>query len=184
MTDDFFPSFILEPKKIIENIIWFLNPIEEPPQKFLQLVVQDTETNVYSDLLMKDGFSVKNITESGLLAALNSDLEKGLQKNHFNIVFSFANDHISENLILLSSSIHSLLRPSSYFIYEIKVTENLESIKKILLRSFETVNFLTPWSQMATNPFSPFDQNQSKYCWIVALSQDSDDDPAEWLQNL
>lgn len=184
MTADIFPSYILEPKKIIENITWFLNPIEEPPQKFLQLVSKKSETNIYSDLLLKDGFITQNITETELLAASNSESENNLQKSWFNLIFSLANDHFSENFTSLSSFIHSLLRPSSYFIYEIKVSKNLENIKKILLQSFESVNFLIPWSKLYTNPFSPFDQEQSKYCWIVALSQSSDEDPAEWLNHL
>jgi len=48
-----FPSYILEPKKTIENITWFLNPIERPPQKFLHLQNKNSLTNVYSDIFVK-----------------------------------------------------------------------------------------------------------------------------------
>lgn len=184
MTADLFPSYILEPKKIIEDITWFLNPIEEPPQKFLQLLTKNSKTTIYSDLLRKDGFIVKSLTEPKQLLSSEFSSEDILQESWFNIVFSLANETLFENFEEISSKISHLLRPSSYFIYEVKITENLDRIKEILLQSFESVNFLTPWSLMNTNPFTPFDQKQNKYCWVVALSQGSDEDPADWLNNL
>ena len=188
MTADLFPSFILEPKKILENIEWFLNPIEEPPQKFLQLLsknsIDKSTGNIYSELLEKEGFIIKNTTEDELFLSQDSDGEHSLQESSFNIIFTLANEKIFDNFETLCSLIHNLLRPSSYFICEMKVDEILDYVEKVLLQSFESVNFLTPWSKLNTNPFSPFDENQSKYCWIVALSQGSDEDPAEWMNYL
>ena len=188
LTTDLFPSFILEPKKILENIEWFLNPIEKPPQKFLQLLSKNSTDkstgNIYSELLEKEGYIIKNTTDGELFLSQNSDSEGIYQESSFNIIFTLANDKIFDNFESLCPIIHNLLRPSSYFIYEMKVEENLDFIERILLESFESVNFLTPWSQLSTNPFSPFDKNQSKYCWIVALSQGSDEDPAEWMNFL
>ena len=188
LTTDLFPSFILEPKKILENIEWFLNPIEEPPQKFLQLLsknsIDKSTGNIYSELLEKEGFIIKNTTEDELFLSQDSDGEHSLQESSFNIIFTLANEKIFDNFETLCSRIHNLLRPSSYFICEMKVDENLDYVEKVLLQSFESVNFLTPWSKLNTNPFSPFDENQSKYCWIVALSHGSDEDPAEWMNFL
>ncbi len=184
VTADIFPSYILEPKKIIDNITWFLNPLEEPPQKFLQILPASSKENIYSDLLEKEGFIIENILLENLQSGEKGEILAGLQKHRFNIVFSLANEKIFQNFESVAEIIHDLLRPSSYFILEVKISHNQKEIEKILLQNFGTVNFLTPWSDLATNPFSPFDENQQKYCWVVALSQASDEDPAEWMNYL
>ena len=184
MTADIFPSYILEPRKILENITWFLNPVEKVPQKFLQITSKDLESNIYSDMLEKDGFIIKNISETNLLS-LDELLENSdFEKSWFNLVFSLANEKLFNNFETICPIIHDLLRPSSYFIFEIKITNNIEEIQNILLQTFDSVNFLIPWSNLSTNPFSPFDSNQNRYSWVTALSQGSDEDPADWLNYL
>ena len=184
LTADIFPSYILEPKKIIESITWFLNPIEEPPQKFLKLL-KDNISNIYSDILEKEGFIVRDFTWEDLLAyaTMKDNNEEKFTSGFFNLVFSLANEELSNNIEMVLHSIHDLLRPSSYFIYEIRINQ-LNEIRDLFLKVFESVNFLIPWSELHTNPFSPFDSEKNSYCWVVALSHPSDDDPAEWLENL
>ena len=184
MTADIFPSYILEPKKIIDSITWFLNPLEMPPQKFLQLT-KDNITNIYSDLLEKEGFIVRDSSWDELLAytTMNDKDEKKFTSGFYNLVFSLTNEELSDNFEMVLHFIHDLLRPSSYFIYELKIN-HLNEIRDLFLKVFESVNFLTPWSDLHTNPFSPFDGDKNSYCWVVALSHPSDDDPAEWLEDL
>ena len=141
-------------------------------------------SSIYSDLLTKDGFIVKTLSDPRQLLFTKFYSKDIIKNSWYNIIFSLANESLFENFDKISDKIHDLLRPSSYFIYDIKITENLDQIKEILLQSFDSVYFLTPWSQMNTNPFTPFDQNQTKYCWIVALSQGSDEDPGDWLNKL
>ena len=189
LTTDIFPSYVLEPKKTLENITWFLNPLEEPPQKILQLQAYQLKTNIYTELLEKDGFIIKNAKIQDLISSKgsnNNKFAKDFQESYFNIIFSLANEIIEdfEDFKTLIQIVHNLLRPSSYFIYEIKIDQNLDVIREILLDNFESVNFLTPWSEMKTNPFSPFNKESSNYCWIAALSQNSYEDPAEWMNEL
>lgn len=186
MTTDIFPSYVLEPKKTIESISWFLNPIAEPPQKFLDLRNKNSNTNVYSDLLIKEGYIVKHAQLKEILSNndITSDTDPNLPSDWFNLIFSLANDEIVENFKPVVQKIHSLLRPSSYFIFEVKIDHNLDLINEIISETFESVNFLSPWSNLTTNPFSPFDNNKSNYCWVAALSKGSDEDPGEWLDHL
>lgn len=183
MTADIFPSYILEPKKIVDNITWFLNPIAEPPQKFLQILPDEAHENIYSDLIEKEEFIIKNVSGDTLFTNIKPEFTDDLQKGWFNLIFSLANEKLPSNFEIAIEFIHDLLKPSSYFIFETKIAHNLDEIKTMLLKSFESVNFLVPWSDLKTNPFSSFDSNQHKYCWVVALSQSSDEDPGEWMNN-
>lgn len=186
MTADIFPSYVLEPKKTIDSITWFLNPIAEPPQKFLDIRNKNCDTDIYSDLLLKEGFVVRHVQLSEVISKSKNDLDddSSLPAEWFNIIFSLANDERVDHFDEIVRTIHGLLRPSSYFIFETKIDNNLDYIKETLLGAFESVNFLSPWSNLTTNPFSPFDSSRSNYCWVAALSHSSDKDPGEWMDNL
>lgn len=184
MTADLFPSYILAPKKIIESIAWFLNPIEEPPQKFLQLM-NETRPNIYSNLLENQGFIISNVTWAELISNKKNEpnYDKKFPQSYYNLVFSLANDNLLDNFENEIHKINELLRPSSYFIYEMKI-DKIDKVKELFLKVFESVSFLIPWSELNTNPFSPFNKDKSDYCWVVALTNSSDEDPAAWIEDL
>lgn len=181
LTENLFPSYILEPKKIIEAITWFLNPIEKPPQKFMQLT-RDSSTNIYSDYIKSQDYEIKN---TSFHAIVNHD-EKGNDfdtwGSNYNLIFSLANEKIPDSFDLVLSKINRLLKPSSYFILELKLEKkDLDYIQKVVLESFDSVNFLIPLNKFSTNPFTPIDFEKSNYCWMVALTHSTDEDPASWM---
>ena len=110
MTADIFPSYILEPKKILDMITWFLNPIEKPPQKFLQILPKDIENNIYSDLLEKEGYIIKNISEKNLIGEQKVETNDTFEEGWFNLIFSLANDQLPANFEQVSNFIHDLLK--------------------------------------------------------------------------
>jgi len=129
---------------------------------------------------------VENISLSTFLSDIenNSSSNVSLEKNSFNIIFSLANDQLLERFQTVIRAIDDLLKPSSYFILELKISNDIEEIRDILADVFESVNFLSPWSDLTTNPFSPFDIKKSNYCWIAALSKNSDYDPGKWMESI
>ena len=102
MTTDIFPSYVLEPKKTIESITWFLNPIAEPPQKILDLRNKNSNTEIYSDLLLNEGFIVKHAQLVDLVSKNQNDKSDvyNLPPEWFNIIFCLANDDRVHTLFL------------------------------------------------------------------------------------
>ena len=185
-SSDNFPSISMETKDLKDLLIWWLNPVELPPQKFLNIVYKNNLINEIHNFLKQEDYLIEktDLSDSFLFQNL---LEE------YNLAFSFQNHILFSELINKEEKliefkefilkISSILKPSSYFILETKIESENERnfLKELFLRNFEQVFFYVPLKKYATNPFTKFDLSKTNFCWIIAITNSSGEDPAEWL---
>lgn len=184
---DIFPSVYLTPNKVIELLVWWLNPLEKPPQRLLSLSQPNNKHSIFSNLLKKEGFSSFDVIVDNY--SLPSDF--ALNKELFNLVYFFeftpSNLEQQEKIIDFFKVIHNgLLKASSYLILELKFSseEEIDNIEDMLQEAgFNSISVLTPdfSNTSKTNPFKGVDVLRQHYCWLTALSQQSEEDPLEWI---
>ena len=187
---DIFPSIYLQPKKLIELLTWWLNPLEQPPQKILALDINGKNHNRYLALLQDEGYIAHNVSLQNFI------IKEPLKDSFYNLIFSFEWNitdikEDSQKLEDLFSAIHNqVIKSSSYLILEIKFNseKNIDELENILTKSgFGSISVLLPAEvgqkkENIVNPFTGVDLTIHNHCWLVALSQQTDEDPAEWLQ--
>ena len=183
---DIFPSIYMQAEKIIDLLIWWLNPVEKPPQKILSLSHKGINQDIFIGLLKKAGYEGhKNVLE-------NFELIKTLANQNFNLVFLFE-WRIPKDLINLKMKIlkmfkiihDNILKSSSYLILEIQFDseKNIDVLEELLYDAgFGSTTVLIPEVKpQGTNPFSSVNFAINNYCWLTALSRQTDEDPTEWL---
>ena len=184
----FFPSIYMQAEKIIELLIWWLNPLEKPPQKILSISEKGKKHNFFIDLLKQAEYEGHN------LVIENFTFMETIKDTKFNLVFIFELNlanliNKKEIIIDFFSTIHEkILKSSSYLILEIKFgsESDIDILEKLLLESgFGSITVLIPElkSDLKNNPFASVDFSIHNYCWMTALSKQSDDpiDVIDWL---
>ena len=182
-----FPSVYMQPQKIVDLLVWLLNPIEKPPQKFLSITPEGTKHSIFIELLNQAGYICEN------MFLKNCQIEDFSSDSRYNLVFSLELKlkkilQEKDKMLKLFKNIHEqILKSSSYLVLEIKFgsEKDIDILEAILLESgFGSITVLIPDNKKEknTNPFRSVDFSIHKYCWLTALSKDDpDEDPVEWM---
>ena len=117
---DIYPSVYLQPEKTVELLIWWLNPLEKPPQKLLSLGFEGKKHDHFLNSLNKLGFITHNIQVEDY-KILESRVD-----SKFNLIFVFEWSlakitEKAEKIKKLFFQLHEhILKSSSYLILEIR----------------------------------------------------------------
>lgn len=188
-------SQLLPPHDLKDYLSWWLNPLEKPPQKILELLPTGQVSQVLTQL-EQEGLETTSVE----FDPHNPSVEDLPNNIKFNLVYGlkippYFLDQSTSHLLAFLKPLNQVLRPSSHLVLEIladEATKEGDSLAKLTSRlsniglevGFVHVENVTPTESFKEAPFRAVNFREDKLFWLAFLTEGSDEDVTEWLDQM